>query len=269
MANIQVGKYLYNTTELAFTAKVLNVLNKRVSGASFVTIANLSEIKSDFGGDSDRAQTKVKTTLRNLRMRNVIAEVQNGDRVSMFKILNKDEALTLIAEGAKIVEKLTQHVADAADITDVSAVKSNSKSKKVNVMSKSTKVAKSPRLFLNPESSKVEPFGAGRPSKLKIACEVNADGKYLNPQAAAAFLENGGKAEDKMTKAELLDMLRKVRAERDAAIAVVEALTATEVSADDADAVDMSDDSDVDYDLELEAEAVDSTEDSAEDQVVA
>lgn len=259
MANIQVGKYLYNTIDLPFTAKVLNVINKRTAGASLVTIADQAEIKADFNGDAGRTQGKVKVALSNLRFRNVIQEVQNGKNTAYFKILNKDDALTLIAEGAKIVNKMSQSVAEAANITEVSAVKSNSKSKKVNTMSSK----KSPRLFLNPETSKVEPFGAGRPSKIKLAYECNAEGQYLNPANAMAFAENGGKAEDKLTKAELLDLLRKVRAERDAALAAVEALTATEDSADDADVADtdeVSADDDGD-DLDLEAEAVDSDDD--------
>ena len=259
MANIQVGKYLYNTIDLPFTAKVLNVINKRTAGASLVTIADQAEIKADFNGDAGRAQGKVKVALSNLRFRNVIQEVQNGKNTAYFKILNKDDALTLIAEGAKIVNKMSQSVAEAANITEVSAVKSNSKSKKVNTMSSK----KSPRLFLNPETSKVEPFGAGRPSKIKLAYECNTEGQYLNPANAMAFAENGGKAEDKLTKAELLDLLRKVRAERDAALAAVEALTATEDSADDADVADtdeVSADDDGD-DLDLEAEAVDSDDD--------
>lgn len=259
MANIQVGKYLYNTIDLPFTAKVLNVINKRSVGASLVTIADQPEIKADFNGDAGRAQGKVKVALSNLRFRNVIQEVQNGKNTAYFKIFNKDDALTLIAEGAKIVNKMSQGVAEAANINTDSAVKSNSKSKKVNTMSSK----KSPRLFLNPETSKVEPFGAGRPSKIKLAYECNTEGQFLNPANAMAFAENGGKTEDKLTKAELLDLLRKVRAERDAALAAVEALTATEDSADDADVADsdeVSADDDSD-DLDLEAEAVDSDDD--------
>lgn len=264
MANIQVGKYLYNTIDLPFTAKVLNILNKRTAGASLVTIADQPEIKADFNGDAGRAQGKVKVALSNLRFRNVIQEVQKDKSVAYFKILNKDEALTLISEAGKIVNKFSQSVAEAASNTEVSAEKSNTKSKKVNTMSTVSK--KAPRLFKNPESSKIEPFGAGRPSKLKLAYECNQEGVFLNPAAALAFAQQGGKAEDKMTKAELLDLLRKVRAERDAALAAVEALTATEVSAESevsddtevsADDADVSDDDD---DLDLEAEAVDSDE---------
>ena len=117
------------------------------------------------------------------------------------------------------------------------------------------------RLFKNPETSKVEPFGAGRPSKVKLAYECNAEGRLLNPAAAMAFAQQGGKSEDKLTKAELLDLLRKVRAERDAAIAALEAVIAAPVSGDEADVADTDEVSAEDEDdLDLEAEAVDSDE---------
>lgn len=262
MANIQVGKYVYNSLDLPLTAKVLNVLQKRTAGVSAVAISELPEIKSDFNGDAGRAHSKVKTLLSNLRFRSVVSETQNGNNLALFRITNKDDALTLITEGAKIAEKTTQRTAEAATIVKETAgtksVTANSNTKKVNTMTAAKKPAK---LFLNPETNKIEPFGAGRPSKLKTACECNAEGKYLNPQAAAAFIENGGKDESKLTKSELLDMLRKVRAERDEALAAVEVLKSVMVSADEAEVVEDEDDS-------VEAEADETDEVSADDAEV-
>jgi hypothetical protein len=267
MANIQVGKYLYNTIELPFTAKVLNVLNKRTAGASMVTIADQPEIKADFNGDAGRTQSKVKVALSNLRFRNVIQEVQKDKGITYFKIMNKDEVLTLIAEGAKIVEGMAARTVQAAD--DVKEV-SNSKNEKVKKMA--TKNVKAPRMFLNPETNAVEVFGIGRPSKVKLAFECDAAGKLLNPEAASAMTANGGKSDDKLTKAELVKIVAELRGQvrelteqRDQLAEIVGGLTAdendsdnTEVSADDAD---VSDDDD---DLDLEAEAVDSDDDSLE-----
>ena len=261
MANIQVGKYLYNTIDLPFTAKVLKVLNKRTNGASLVTIVDQPEIKADFNGDAGRTQGKVKVALSNLRFRNVIQEVQNGKNTVYFKILNKDDALTLIAEGAKIVEGMATRTVQVAD--DVKVV-SNSKNKKVNTMA--TKNVKAPRMFLNPETNVAEAFGIGRPSKVKLAFECDAAGKLLNPEAAAAINANGGKSDDKLTKAELVKMVAELRAQvreiteqRDQLAEIVGGLTAddAEVSED----AEVSADDDGDDDLDLDAESVEDTED--------
>jgi hypothetical protein len=257
--NTQVGKYLYNNVDMPLYGKVLSFLNTRKDGASFITIAGQKEIISDFNGDVVRSQAKVKTVLSNLRFRSVVNEIQQQHGYTVFKIVNKDEALTLIAEAGKIVNKMTQRSADVATIKSDSAdneVINTPKAKKVNTMATKTVSKKAPRLFVNPETSKVEPFGAGRPSKAKLAFECNADGQYLNPQAALAFAQQGGKSEDKLTKAELLDLLRKVRAERDEAIAardtLAEVLGGLNTASVDADA-----DSDDGDDLDLDAESVD------------
>jgi hypothetical protein len=263
MANIQVGKYLYNTLELPLVAKVLNVLNKRTAGASLVTIADQPEIKGDFNGDAGRAQGKVKVALSNLRFRNVVQEVQKDKNVAYFKILNKDEALTLIAEGAKMTNKIEQRNAEAVQSVknDSAVVSNNPKKEKVNTMA-TVKTAKAPRLFKNPETSKIEPFGAGRPSKLKLAYECNQEGVFLNAANAMAFAQQGGKSEDKLTKAELLDLLRKVRAERDEAIAARDTL-AEVLGEMNKGEVDCSEDEACD-ELDLDAEAVEGDEESDE-----
>jgi len=253
--NTQVGKYLYNNIDMPLYGKVLAFLNERQAGASFVTIAGQPELTKMFNGDIVRTQTKVKTVLSNLRFRSVVNEVNVSHGYNVFKIANKDDALTLIAEAGKIVDKMTQRAADVVSNDDkAEIVTQTTKTKKVNTMATKTVSKKAPRLFVNPETSKIEPFGAGRPSKLKLANECNAEGKFLDPNAALAFAQNGGKSEDKLTKAELLDLLRKVRAERDAALAAVEALTAGTVS----DSVDA--DADESDDLDLDAEEVDADE---------
>ena len=257
--NTQVGKYLYNNIDMPLYGKVLAFLNERQAGASFVTIAGQPELTKMFNGDIIRTQTKVKTVLSNLRFRSVVNEVNVSHGYNVYKIVNKDDALTLIAEAGKIVDKMTQRAADVVSNDDKAEIVTQTpKTKKVNTMATKTVSKKAPRLFVNPETSKIEPFGAGRPSKLKLANECNAEGKFLDPNAALAFAQNGGKSEDKLTKAELLDLLRKVRAERDAALAAVEALTAGTVSDSvDADADESDDECD---DLDCEAEAVDADE---------
>ena len=261
--NTQVGKYLYNNIDMPLYGKVLAFLNERQAGASFVTIAGQPELTKMFNGDIVRTQTKVKTVLSNLRFRSVVNEVNASHGYNVFKIANKDDALTLIAEAGKIVDKMTQRAADVVSNDDKAEIVTKTpKTKKVNTMATKTVTAKkAPRLFVNPETSKIEPFGAGRPSKLKLANECNAEGKFLDPNAALAFAQNGGKSEDKLTKAELLDLLRKVRAERDEALAAVETLKSviapTVEDSIDADADESDDECD---DLDCEAEAVDADE---------
>jgi len=263
--NTQIGKYLYSNTDLPLYGKVLSVINENKSGASFVTISGKQEIVQEFNGDIVRTQGKVKTVLSNLRFRGVANEVNVSHGHNVWRIANKDDALTLIAEAGKLVNKMTQRA------TDVAAVKSDSvdnevsntpKTKKVNTMATKTVSKKAPRLFVNPETSKVEPFGAGRPSKAKLAFECNADGQYLNPQAAMQFAQQGGKSEDKLTKAELLDLLRKVRAERDEAIAARDTL-AEVLGEMNKGEVDCSEDEACD-ELDLDAEAVEGDEESDE-----
>jgi hypothetical protein len=257
--NTKIGNFLYTNADLPFYSQVLSILNENPKGASFITVAGKPQIMSQFNNDVARSQQKVKSILSSLRMRSVIFETQQpGSSFSVYKIADKDVALTLISEGGKIVERLVQRTADCANTEKVSAVVSNinTNTKKVNTMATKTATKKAPRLFVNPETSKVEPFGAGRPSKAKLAFESNADGQYLNPQAALAFAQQGGKSEDKLTKAELLDLLRKVRAERDEAIAARDTLAGVLGSLNTA-SVDAEADSDDGDDLDLDAESVD------------
>lgn len=256
--NTQIGKYLYSNTDIPMYANVLRFLNERQAGASFVTIAGRPELTKLFNGDIVRTQSKVKTLLSNLRFRSVIAETKDKNNIGIYKVVNKNDALTLIAEGDKLQDKMVQRAADVVSNDDKAEIVTQTpKTKKVNTMATKTVSKKAPRLFVNPETSKVEPFGAGRPSKLKLAYECNAEGKYLDPQAALAFAQNGGKSEDKLTKAELLDLLRKVRAERDEALAAVETLKSviapTVEDSVDADA-DESDDKWTDFYCEEEAD---------------
>jgi hypothetical protein len=109
----------------------------------------------------------------------------------------------------------------------------------------------------------VEAFGIGRPSKVKLAFECDATGKLLNPEAAAAITQNGGKSDDKLTKAELLKVVADLRSQvrdlteqRDQLAEIVEASTG---EADDADASDDGDD------LGVEAEAVETEDEVALD----
>lgn len=255
--NTKIGNFLYTNADLPFYSQVLSILNENPKGASFITVAGKPQIMSQFNNDVARSQQKVKSILSSLRMRSVIFETQQpGSSFSVYKIADKDVALTLISEGGKIVERLVQRTADCANTEKVSAVVSNinTNTKKVNTMATKTASKKAPRLFINPETSKVEPFGAGRPSKAKLAFECNADGQYLNPQAALAFAQQGGKSEDKLTKAELLDLLRKARAERDEALAAVETLKSV-IAPSVEDSIDA--DADESDDLDLDAEEVD------------
>jgi hypothetical protein len=272
--NTQVGKYVYSNMDLPMYGKILSFLESRKEGASFVTISGQKEMVNAFNGDLNRTQGKVKTALSNLRFRSVIQEVAVSHGYTVWKIANKDDALTLIAEAAKITGKIEQRNAEAVQLVtnDSALVSNNPKKEKVNTMA-TVKTAKAPRLFKNPETSKIEPFGAGRPSKVKLAYECNAEGQFLNPANAMAFAQQGGKAEDKLTKSELLDLLRKVRAERDEAIAardqlaeILGEMNEAEKASQDAEVADLDASDENDEDLDVEAEAVDSDE---EDEVEA
>lgn len=251
--NTKIGKWLYSNMDIPMYANVLRFLSDRKNGASFVTIAGQPEFMTAYGNDIVRTQGKVKTLLSNLRFRGVVSEAQDTNKIVMYKIANKDDALTLIAEGGKIVDKMVQRATDVANLDIVSVGNSKqTNNKKVNTMATKTVSKKAPRLFLNPETNAVEAFGVGRPSKVKLAYECNADGSYINPQAALAFAQAGGKSEDKLTKAELLDLLRKVRSERDEALAAVEVLKAAVADTADRDSDD----------LDLDAEEVDADSDN-------
>ena len=255
--NRQIGKYVYSNLDLPMYGKILTFLETRKNGASFVTIAGQPEMVKDFNGDIVRTQAKVKTALSNLRFRSVINEVSVSHGYTVFKIANKDDALTLIAEAGKITDKLMKRNAEVSSTVtnDSASVASNSKKEKVITMTATKTATKPVKLFLNPETNKVEPFGAGRPSKVKLAYACDSEGKLLNAAGALAFAQAGNKAEDKLTKTELLDLLRKVRAERDEALAAVEVLKNAIESAVEAE------DANDDDDLDVDAEAVDSEED--------
>lgn len=271
--NIQIGKYVYSNMDLPMYGKILSFLESRKEGASFVTISGQKEMISDFNGDIIRTQSKVKTALSNLRFRSVINEVAVSHGYTVWKIANKDDALTLIAEAGKIMNKIEKKTEVSQSVTNDSVVVStNSKKEKVITMA-TVKTAKAPRLFKNPETNKIEAFGAGRPSKVKLAYECNQEGVFLNAANAMAFAQQGGKAEDKMTKAELLDLLRKVRVERDEAIAardqlaeILGEMNEVEKASQDAEVADLEASDENDDDLDLDAEAVDSDE---EDEVEA
>lgn len=262
MANVQIGKWLYNTMDIPFTAKVLGVMTKRKNGVAIPTIVEQKEIINDFNGDNFRAMNRVNNTLSTLKLRGVVNSLQKDDGSVVWKVIDTDCALTLITEGGKLTSSMTQRVAATANTQDKAAVSSDNNTKKKDTKTMTTKTAtkKAPRLFINPETNTVQPFGAGRPSKAKIALECNAEGKYLDAVAAAAFLQNGGKSEDKLTKTELLDLLRKVRAERDAALAAVEIMKAASAEAEQAE-TENDEDVEDDDNLDVEAEQVDADED--------
>ena len=268
--NTQVGKYVYSNTDLPMYGKILSFLESRKEGASFVTISGQKEMVNDFNGDIVRTQGKVKTALSNLRFRSVINEVAVSHGYTVWKIVNKDDALTLIAEAGKIMNKIEKKTEASQSVKNDSVVVStNSKKEKVITMATVKTSAKAPRLFKNPETSKIEPFGAGRPSKAKLAYECNQEGVFLNAANAMAFSQQGGKAEDKLTKTELLDLLRKVRVERDEAIAardqlaeILGEMNETEKASQDAEVADLDASDENDDDLDVEAEAVDSDDEN-------
>lgn len=247
---IKVGDFLYSKSELPMYAKVLTVLTEKRNGASTLAVAKDARILKDFNKDEERAKVKVEVAVSNLRNRGVVVPVQSKYGM-VLRIANNDAALTLIAEGGKVVEGIAARTVQAGDDTKVV-----SNSKKVNKMATKTKT---PRTFINPETNAVEAFGIGRPSKVKLAFECDATGKLLNPEAAAAIAANGGKSDDKLTKAELLKVVADLRSQvrdlteqRDQLAEIVEASTG------EADDVDASDDSD---EIGVEAEAVETDDD--------
>lgn len=257
MMNVKIGQFLYSVSELPMYSKVLSVIGNRASGASVLAIAKDASILKDFGRNEERAQVKVNVAVSNLRSRGVIVPIR-GKYGEVLKIADTVSAKALIEEATKVSDKLAASMVQAAE----SVNDSNSK-KKVNKMA-STKTNKVPRTWLNPETNAVEVFGIGRPSKIKLAFECDATGKFLNPEAAAAITSNGGKTDDKLTKAELLAVvadLRKQVAElteqRDQLAEIVEA------------SVSEADDSDDTDEIGVDAEAVDSDEDSLEVEAAA
>ena len=226
MANIQVGKYLYNREEMPMLAKVLKVLASHKNGWPTIKIAETPEILALYGHDSGRALQRVNVALSNLRFRKVVSAVSQNSN-DYWQIVAKDEAKEIVEKGLEIAKVIQAKCANVPEVKVISedsevSVKSN-KTKKVSTMSNTP--AKTAKLFLNPETNKVEPFGAGRPSKLKLAFACNAEGKYLNPQLAASFVQNGGKSDDKLTKDELVRLVAQLRAKNDELTAKVNDLT--------------------------------------------
>lgn len=213
--NVQIGKYLYNRQEMGNYGKLLGFLTNAKNGAHLKRIVANDEIVKAFGGDESRAQVRVSTMLRTLKMRNIVADIERADGV-VFKIANEKDAAEIIQFVSDNENSLVQRTAEAAKVTkdsaDVSETNNTNVSKEKKKMSTKTKTV---RMFRDPTDNTVKPFGIGRPSKAKMACEVAADGKYLDPQAAAAFLANGAKADDKLTKTELLKIVAELRAENE------------------------------------------------------
>ena len=256
MMNVKIGQFLYSVSELPMYSKVLSVIGSRASGASALVIAKDASILKDFGRNEERAQVKVNVAVSNLRSRGVIVPVM-GKYGEVLRIADTVSAKALIEEATKVSDKLAASMVQAAE-----SVNDSNSNKKVNKMA-STKTVKVPRTWLNPETNAVEAFGIGRPSKMKLAFECDATGKFLNPEAAAAIKQNGGKSDDKLTKAELLAVvadLRKQIAEvteqRDQLAEIVAA--ESDVSGDEDSDELTAEERD---ELELDAEAVDSDED--------
>ena len=204
MMNVKIGQFLYSVSELPMYSKVLSVIGNRASGASVLAIAKDASILKDFGRNEERAQVKVNVAVSNLRSRGVIVPVR-GKYGEVLRIADLASAKALIEEATKVSDKLAARTVQAAE-----SVNDSNSNKKVNKMA-STKTVKVPRTWLNPETNAVEVFGIGRPSKMKLAFECDATGKFLNPEAAAAIKQNGGKSDDKLTKAELLAVVADLR----------------------------------------------------------
>ena len=216
MANVQIGKYLYGREEMPMAARILQVLSVHKAGWPAIKIAENAEILAIFGNDRPRTLQRVGVTLANLRFRKVISMVSQGG-ADLWKVDNQGDASEIMKKGLEISAIIQTKCAEVKETMVVSETNDGSnkanKANKVKNMSTVTKATKAPKLFLNPETDKVEPFGAGRPSKVKTACACDAEGKYLNPQLATAFLQNGGKADDKLTKDELMNLVKNLRAE--------------------------------------------------------
>lgn len=216
MANVQIGKYLYGREEMPMAARILQVLSVHKAGWPAIKIAENAEILAIFGNDRPRTLQRVGVTLANLRFRKVISMVSQGG-ADLWKVDNQGDASEIMKKGLEIAAIIQTKCAEVKETMVVSETNDSSnkanKASKVKNMSTVTKATKAPKLFLNPETNKVEPFGAGRPSKVKTACACDTEGKYLNPQLATAFLQNGGKADDKLTKDELVNLVKNLRAE--------------------------------------------------------
>lgn len=264
MANIQIGKYLYGRDEMPMAAKVLQVLSVHKAGWPAIKVAENPEILAIFGNDRSRTLQRVGVTLANLRFRKVISMVSQGG-ADLWKVDNQGEAAEIVKKGLEISGIIQAKCADVKETMVVSETSEvSNKANKVKNMSTVTKATKSPKLFLNPETNKVEPFGAGRPSKVKTACACNAEGKYLNPQLAAAFLQNGGKADEKLTKDELMSLVRQLRAEVAGLSADKEALEKALVKALTEEVAETNEnEGEAEGEAEAEAEATETSEETS------
>jgi hypothetical protein len=208
---IKVGNWLYGRADMPLYGKVLRAIGKANNGAPLAIIYNAPAILKDFNGDAQRSQAKCGAILANLRMRRVVAEFRASEGSVVYKITNKAEALELIKNASEIESKIADLTSKSESITIQSAgtVKPATEKKKMSDK-KNVKVA---RLYLNQDSKTVEPFGVGRPSKEKLAFECDSKGVLVRPADAAAFIQNGLKSDDKLTKAELLKIVQDLRAE--------------------------------------------------------
>ena len=270
--NVQAGKYLYNKMDLPLIGKILNALTKHDNGVTFSKLAMTPEIMKDFQNDFDRSQTKVKASLSGLRFRSVVSEIKGLDHSVTYRILDKNSANELIKASDEYVNLIQQKSSDVAEsVVEVEVSKPVSKTANILKDKKkmSTKVVKLSRLFMNMETNKVQEFGLGRPSKEKLACECDKEGKLLNPLAFAEVAKGFVKTVkdnsiDKMLKPDLIvkvkalmQELETVKAERDQWAAIAQSFES------DGEADDETDENE--SDLSLNAEAVEETDDEFED----
>jgi len=243
--NVQIGKWVYGRSDMVAYGKVLETLKDAKNGMTADKVAASKAIVLMVNGDMSRAIGKANTMLHNLRFRKVVGQLQLVDGTTVFRITNEADANEIIGIGQEVSNEFQRKAETAEKTKEVSAatIKNNNNNKvkgdKMATVTKA-KVIKVKRTFL--QDGVVTEFGAGRPSKLKLACECDAEGNLLNKQAYAEFVQNGGKSEDKLTKAELLDLIRKLRAENaelaEAFAAAVEAVGVAKANDEPEDSAD-------------------------------
>lgn len=268
MSNTKVGNFLYSRNDLPMYAKTLKSIGRSDGGVSLVQIAKSPEILKDFNNDEMRARTKAGVIVANLRMRRVIAEFRASGGETIYRIINKAEALELIKNASEVQSKVAELTvsSQSVKVTENKAVSAKTEKK---AMATKDKVVK---MFKNPQTGEIMPFGVGRPSAVKIAFECNSEGLLKYPAKAAAFIQNGEKDDSKLSKSELLDLVRLLRAQNDALTSMVKSLTEVD-SVEDSEGSDESDESeDADEDddsIEDSDESDDDSDDEADDEQLA
>jgi hypothetical protein len=243
---IKIGERLIGEQNISEYKGILDCLLKCENGASVVGIT--SSIGLDVAGISD-----VKRSLRNLQAFGWVEDKKNQYGASVYMVADSEK----VSEFMSVVGEVAPKVAPN---------KRKGSAKVGKKMSEKVVSKKVGRFFLN-GSREVEGFKPGRPSNAQIASECDMNGKLMNPAAFAALEANGGKPDDKLKKAELLELLKKLRSEN--AELKISVAVLVKMIDDNSEVCDADSDSEVcDADSDSEVCDADSDSDDSDDSEV-